>query len=290
MVNGIRLFFDVAGERLIPDGLQMRERPTVLLLHGGPGFDHSMFKPAFAPLADVAQLVMLDQRGNGRSDRGDPRLWTLAQWADDVKAFCEALGIEKPVVLGYSFGGFVAQSYAIRYPDHPSKLILYSTAPVLQDEPVLDAFEAIGGSEARMVAERYFTRKTEATIAEFRRVCFPLYHQVPEDPAWMERSVNNLDVSLQFFEGEDKTFDFRLNLSRIACPTLVVGGTKDPRCPPALTRMFADSIRAHLLHVVMFDTCGHGPHTEEPERVMALLRDFVAGPVTGTYPPNAIHR
>ena len=49
MVNGARLFFDVVGEKLIPDGLRMRERPTVLLLHGGPGFDHSMFKPPFAP-------------------------------------------------------------------------------------------------------------------------------------------------------------------------------------------------------------------------------------------------
>jgi pimeloyl-ACP methyl ester carboxylesterase len=62
------------------------------------------------------------------------------------------LGIEKPIVLGYSFGGFVAQSYAIRHPDHPAKLILYSTAPVLLDDPVLDAFEAIGGVEARAVA------------------------------------------------------------------------------------------------------------------------------------------
>ena len=139
-VNGLRLFFDVIGEKLVPDGNRMRERPTVLLLHGGPGFDHSMFKPAFAPLADVAQLVLLDHRGNGRSDNGDPALWTLDQWGDDLRAFCDALGIESPVVLGYSFGGFVAQSYAIRHPDHPAKLILYSTAPVLLDEPVLDAF------------------------------------------------------------------------------------------------------------------------------------------------------
>ena len=277
-VNGVRLFFDVVGEKLIPNGLRMREQPTVLLLHGGPGFDHSMFKPAFAPLADVAQLIMLDQRGNGRSDRGDPRLWRLAQWGDDVKAFCEILGIEKPIVLGYSFGGFVAQSYAVRYPDHPSKLILYSTAPVLQDEPVINAFEAIGGREARVIAERYFAHRTEATTAEFRRVCFPLYHQVPEDPAWIERSVVNVDVSIQFFEGEGKTLDFRPHLSRIACPTLVVGGAKDPRCPPALTHMFADGIPTHLLRFVMFDACGHGPHNEEPARVMTLLREFIGEP------------
>ena len=277
MVNGARLFVDVVGEKLIPDGLRMRERPTVLLLHGGPGFDHSMFKPLFAPLAEVAQLIMLDHRGNGRSDHGDPALWTLAQWGDDVRAFCEALRIERPIVLGYSFGGLVAQSYAIRHPDHPAKLVLYSTAPVVEDGPVLDAFEAIGGKEARAVAERYFAGRTDATTAEFRRVCFPLYHQAPEDPAWMQRSASNLAVLIHFFEGEGKRFDFRPHLGRIACPTLVVGGAKDPRCPPVFTRMFADGIRANLLQLEMFDACGHGPHTEEPERVMALLRDFIAG-------------
>ena len=55
-VNGVRLFFDVAGEKLVADGPAMRERPTVLLLHGGPGFDHTMFKPFFAALAEVAQV------------------------------------------------------------------------------------------------------------------------------------------------------------------------------------------------------------------------------------------
>lgn len=278
MVNGVRLFFDVIGEKFVPDGLRMRERPTVLLLHGGPGFDHSMFKPAFDPLADIAQVVMLDHRGNGRSDHGDPARWTLAQWGDDVMAFCQTLGIEKPIVLGYSFGGIVAQSYAIRHPHHPAKLVLYSTTPVLHDEAVCDAFEAIGGAEVRAVAERYFSARTEATTAEFRRICFPLYHQVPEDPAWMQRSISNLAVSIDFFEGEGKVFDFRPHLRRIACPTLVVGGAKDPRCPPIFTRMLADGIRADLLRLEMFDACGHGPHIEEPGRVMALLRSFIAEP------------
>jgi hypothetical protein len=72
MVNGVRLFFGVAGEKVVAEGPRMRERPTLLLLHGGPGFDHSMFKPSFAPLAEVAQLIYLDHRGNGRSEHGDP--------------------------------------------------------------------------------------------------------------------------------------------------------------------------------------------------------------------------
>src|SRR5258708_6332539 len=126
-VGDVRLFFDVEGTKLRPDGPGMREVPTLLLLHGGPGSDHSPYKPAFAALTDVIQVVYLDHRGAGRSDRGSPERWNLAQWADDVKAFCDVLEIQNPIVLGISFGGFVAMAYATRYPDHPGKLILIGT-------------------------------------------------------------------------------------------------------------------------------------------------------------------
>ena len=68
LVNGVRLFFDVEGASLVPDGAVMRQKPTLLLLHGGPGFDHSIYKPAYSALSDLAQVVYLDLRGNGRSD------------------------------------------------------------------------------------------------------------------------------------------------------------------------------------------------------------------------------
>jgi pimeloyl-ACP methyl ester carboxylesterase len=126
-VNGVRLFFDVEGAKLVPDGPVMREKPILLMLHGGPGFDHSIYKPAYSALADVAQTIYLDHRGNGRSEDGPREGWNLAQWGDDVGAFCEALGIDRPIVLGALFGGMVALSYATRHPDHPSKLILIST-------------------------------------------------------------------------------------------------------------------------------------------------------------------
>jgi len=100
-VNGARLFFDVEGLGLVPDGPRMRQRPTVLLLHGGPGFDHTMYKPAFSALAEVAQVIYYDHRGQGRSEmrsEGAPDTLNLAQWGDDVKGLCDALGIEKPIV------------------------------------------------------------------------------------------------------------------------------------------------------------------------------------------------
>src|SRR5262249_10118136 len=127
-VNDTRLFFDVEGAKLVPAGPTMQEKPTLLLLHGGPGFDHSTYKPAFSTFADVAQVIYLDLRGQGRSAPSSPAYWNLATWAEDVRAFCEALTIEQPIVFGQSAGGFVAMAYATRYPAHPSKLVLSSTS------------------------------------------------------------------------------------------------------------------------------------------------------------------
>ena len=99
-VNGVRLFFDVEGAKFVPDGPRMREKPTLILLHGGPGQDHSMLKPAFSQFADIAQVIYIDHRGNGRSDRQPQDAWNLAQWGDDVYEFCRALEIERPIVMG----------------------------------------------------------------------------------------------------------------------------------------------------------------------------------------------
>jgi pimeloyl-ACP methyl ester carboxylesterase len=99
-VGDVRLFFDVEGAKLRPEESVMREVPTLLLLLGGPGFDHSGFKPDFSQVTDLAQLVYLDHRGGGRSDRGVVERWNLDQWADDIRAFCDVLEIERPIVIG----------------------------------------------------------------------------------------------------------------------------------------------------------------------------------------------
>lgn len=135
-VNDTTLYFDIEGAGLAPDGPTMRQRPVVLLLHDGPGFDHAYFKPWLSPLTDTAQLVYLDQRGQGRSGRPPLATCTLEQMADDVAAFCRALGIDRPVVLGHSFGGFVASHVAVRHLDLASAriaaVILLLRTPVVR--------------------------------------------------------------------------------------------------------------------------------------------------------------
>jgi pimeloyl-ACP methyl ester carboxylesterase len=86
-VNGTLLWFDVDGPALVPDGSTMRERPTVVLIHGGPGsHDHSYFKPSFTRLTTDAQVIFLDLRDHGRSSWHDPTSWSFEACADSSPA------------------------------------------------------------------------------------------------------------------------------------------------------------------------------------------------------------
>jgi len=275
-IGDCRLFVDVEGAKLVADGPAMRERPTLLLLHGGPGFDHSSYKPAFSELADTAQLVYYDHRGNGRSDRSTRERWNLAQWGDDVVALCDALDIEKPVVLGQSFGGMVAMSYAVRHPDHPGKLILSSTAARHRLDRVLAAFERLGGAEAREVARRYWGKPGPDTLPDYARVCFPLYSKTPRNPDADARTAWNLEVMFAFGGGEDLAFDLLPELGRVRCPTLVLGGEDDPICPIDDQADIAAALPKRLVRFERFPGCGHGVFRDDPKQAFALIREFLA--------------
>lgn len=284
LVNGVRLFFDVEGGKLVPDGPAMREKPTLLLLHGGPGFDHSIYKPAYSALADIVQVIYLDHRGNGRSDAGPRESWTLAQWGDDVGAFCDALGIDRPIVLGVSFGGMVAMAYATRHPGHPGKLILISAEAKGGSylEKRVELFERFGGPEVGALARRRFLEEkgqpSEATIAEWRRLAMPHYTRKPHAAA-MGRAIVRPEV-LQWFtrpgpDAESRSFDMLADLSRIVCPTLVMGGEDDPVHPIESQADIAAALPPHLVRFERFPGCGHAVIPDDPERGLALIREFI---------------
>jgi pimeloyl-ACP methyl ester carboxylesterase len=284
LVNGVRLFFDVEGASLVPDGPAMREKPTLLLLHGGPGLDHSVYKPALSSLADIAQVVFLDHRGNGRSEAGPQETWTLAQWADDVRGFCEAVGIARPIVYGASFGGMAALAYAARHPAHPAKLILVSTEAA--GDSHLDRrvalFERFGGPEVGALARRRFLEgrgQTDvASVEAWLRQAFPLYTRTPRDPDVARRAVLNLEVAQWFTRpgGEGHTFNFLQDLSRVQCPTLVLGGEDDPMTPIECQADIAAALPPHLVRFERFAGCGHAVLPDAPERALAVIRDFIS--------------
>jgi proline iminopeptidase len=286
LVNGVRLFFDVEGMKLVPDGPLMRERPTLLLLHGGPGFDHSIYKPAYSALADITQIIYLDHRGNGRSDDGPRERWNLAQWGDDVRTFCDVLGIADPIVLGVSFGGMVALAYATRHPAHPSKLVLISTeaAGGTHRDRRVALFERFGGPEVGALARRRFMEveghPDQASLDSWLRLAFPLYTRVPRDPDAARRAVNRSEVLRWFTKpgGESRSFNMLADLGRIQCPTLVLGGEDDPIHPIESQADIAAALPSNLVQFERFANCRHAVIPDAPERAMAAIRDFIERP------------
>ena len=282
LVNGVRLFFDVEGPKFVADGPLMREKPTLLLLHGGPGADHSTFRPAYSPLAGIAQIVYLDHRGNGRSEDGPRESWNLAQWGDDVAAFCNAVGIADPIVLGVSFGGMVALAYATRHPAHPAGLVLISTAASGAEhlERRVALFERFGGPEAGALARRRFleARGHDAdSLDAWRRLALPHYTRTPRDPAWGRRQVSRPEVLHWFTRpgGESQTFDLRPDLRRIRCPTLIMGGEDDPIHPIESQADIAAALPPHLVRFERFADCRHAVVPDAPDRAIAVIGEFI---------------
>jgi proline iminopeptidase len=275
-VNETRLFFDVEGAKLVADGPRLHEKPTLLLLHGGAGDDHSSLRPFFSCFEPVAQVVYLDQRGHGRSERSDPETWNLKQWGDDVRGFCDALGIERPVVLGVSFGGIVAQAYATQHPAHPAKLILSSTFARQRLDRTLAAFERLGGAAARDAAARFLTSPTEENGTDYWRTCRPLYwKRARPDPEAARRVRRNPDLLFHFFAGEAATFDLLPALPRVECPVLVLAGGDDPIATPDDARDIVQALPSGNARLELFAGCGHFLRYEDPQRFHRVVAKFI---------------
>ncbi|MES2958739.1 MAG: alpha/beta hydrolase [Pseudomonadota bacterium] len=272
----LRLFIDVEGAGLVPEGTGMRAKPTLILLHGGPGYDHNSFKPLFSQLCDVAQLVYVDHRGHGRSDACPVAECTLDLLADDVVRLCDALGITEPIVLGQSFGGFVAQRYIARHPQHPSKVILSSTSARLSLARKLVMFERLGGPSARHAAERFWTTPDAATWAEYSRVCRPLYNRLAADDEAAQRTVFRPEILFHWAATEQQTMDLLPGLANAACPVLVMAGELDPVCPLADAQDIAQALPARWLQFATFPDCGHGVWRDDPVAAFKVLRRFIA--------------
>ena len=192
-LNGTRLWFDIDGPALVPDGAAMRERPTVVLVHGGPGsYDHSYFKPDFgrltrsrgsSPWTCVDTAVPGGRRStNGRSRRAPT---TSARSATRST-------IARPIVFGHSMGGFVAMLYGARHPGHAGGLILQSTMARFELERLADGFRRFGGDEIAKLARRDYDGEP-ITDAEWDRVFATFGPRVP-DPDQLARRTRNAEL------------------------------------------------------------------------------------------------
>ena len=272
-VNGTRLWFDVEGARLVPEGSRMREQPCLVLIHGGPGtYDHSYFKPHFSRLSGAAQIVYLDLRGHGRSEWGDPADWSYETCADDVRAFCDTVGIDRPVVLGHSLGGAVVLVYGTRHPGHAAGLVVQSGFARFDVPRLVGAFRRLGGDEVAELARRSYSG-TGVGTEEWARVYAVFGPHVPDDEE-LARRRQNVELNARGME-LTRRLDLLAGLGAIEAPTLVCVGALDPVTPVTAAEEIVAALPAGKARLEVLEGAGHFPWLDVPDRYSALLGEFV---------------
>jgi proline iminopeptidase len=291
--NGPREFtMDVGGASLYVREIG-RGQP-LLILHGGPDFDHRYFLPELDDLADGLRLIYYDQRGRGSSAEGvRPEDVTLASDLSDLDRVRQHFNLEAPVLLGHSWGAVLALEYAIRYPHNVSGLILMNPAPVsVADLAVMrSSYSAKLGSELErqreIVAGDAYRQGDPAAVAARYRIHFK---PAVKDPEQYEKLMARMEgiFHSQGTEGilkarrvEDRLmldtwqkaeYDLLPILSRLRISTLVIAGDQD-FIPVEVAQHIAESMASAKL--VTIRDCGHFSYLECPGEVRAAIRQFL---------------
>ena len=251
-------------------------------MHGGMGFDHTTLRPWLGPLADSCELVFYDHRGNGRS--APPVDWSLVQhdtWVDDAESLRQRLGLGRVVLFGHSWGGFLAQEYALKYPQSLAGLILCSTAPALDYGAAIVANAQARGTEAQVSA--LLTALTaplhdDAALESLMEAIGPLYFHC-DGAALAARVFGEVTYSAAAFNRGlfhcSPVFNTLDRLREINVPTLLLGGADDWIMPEAhgLARLAAGLRHAS---VERFAKSGHFPFVEEQQPFLATVGAWLA--------------
>ena len=271
-INGTQLVYSEAGRE---------HGETIIVLHGGRGIgDHRSDFQAFLPLAEHWHLLAYDQRGCGQSALTPP--FTFEQLVDDLEAVRLSLADGRKITLiGGSFGGMIALSYALKYPQGLHRLILRGTAASHHHEAeARENFKArlhkAPSASLEMVDKLFSDRIIDDS--ELRLIWLalqPLYSEKFNPNAALE-NTRQLSLHAETHNAlfADKKYDLRDRLSQITQPALVIVGAEDWICPPSQSRLIASKIpNARYLEVA---GANHGVHLEERGQVLEAIKGFLA--------------
>ena len=248
----------------------------VIVLHGGPGLDHQMFRPYLDPLAVQYRLLYVDERGQGRSEGVDPATLSLDRFARDVDLLASGLGLDRFAVLGHSFGAIIATYHAVEFGTAAAYVISggadESNAMLADVEASLAAL----GEAGEPIAASWEAEKSVETKDQLElllRVQMP-FHFYREPPAgYAEDIVGSPAVLRHFANAGYGDFDYRPKLGRVAKPTLVVVGEHDRTTTPRAARSLHEGINGSELVVV--PDAGHMSFVEQADVYLDAVRRFL---------------
>lgn len=256
---------------------EMGSGPPCVLVHGGPGISHPAMLASFAPLADRLRLIAYEHRGHGQSTRAPIETYTQRDLAEDLRAFCRALDLDRPLILGTSAGGFVSLLYVGQYPEESRALMLVGTSASRRFMARATANMERLGTPTMQEAYRSLWDGSITDPEAFRRAfetVLPLYYH--------DRSRCPASLAGRQFDPETRralirdyaSYDARPLLPRITVPTFVAVGRHDWICPVEESVEIAGSIPGAELHI--FERSGHSPHIEEAQAFLETLGRFLA--------------
>lgn len=269
-----RLFY-----RILGDG------PTVLVLHGGPGLEHSYFLPGLEPLARGRRLILYDQRASGRSEAPvDSASISLDRFVEDVDRIREVLDGDRVTLLGHSWGGLLAMLYATRHPQRVHSLVLMGTIEPGQryrDEASrrqrARQRPADSAAIAELVRSDPFRARERPAVNRLYRLTFrstfadpSLADSLPVD--FTGRTARAAGTVPALLLGPLGAYDFWDRVERIEAPTLVVHGAEDP-IPDAMARELASRIPDARFAAI--PGAGHFPFVEAPDSLFSAIGRFL---------------
>lgn len=259
-------------------------RPSLLLINGGPGGTHVYFHG----LKDLgsrcdSNVIMYDQRGCGQSSHSDEP-YSINGLVDDIEALRRHLDVDKFAVLGWSYGGYLARAYALKYPDKVSHLIMVSS--------ITAGFTDMVGDEYRADQKKYITEPERTKLREIARMDAPLDVKIFNmmlNGDWKRQYLRKPDkptIALQAKFGWDHDERFRndilkdLNHSHEAVknlniPVLIIEGRYDLTFAPKKLEEFPKHFKNPV--VAIFEGSAHSTFVDEKDLFEKTVCEFVTG-------------
>ena len=281
--------------------IEFGQGAPLLIVHGGPGASHDYFLPWLLPLARTNRLIFIDERGSGRSERlEDVHQYTVENMVEDVEAVRQALNLGKISLLGHSYGGVLAQAYALKYQKNLSHLVLASTFPSTKqmndilaherDQMPADKLARLLELEKAGLYGKGAIWERGRYSEEYEKLAwgdgyFPFLFGAHPDANY-DPTTDNAGQSWELYremwgsdgefviDGNLKSVEYVDRLPTIKVPTLVICGDHD-ECDPSLSKEMNEKIAGSKL--VICPNAGHLAFEDQPNLWLSSVRDFING-------------